>query len=78
MVQNHQTWHDGTLAQNLSKAIKSFMTSLLFRVHHVIKQFLLSFEVEIRDPLSFVQFGSNLDMCQFLDADLEFELVNGI
>ena len=35
----NQTWHDGTLGQNLSKAIKS----------------LLTFQVKIRVPLSFVQ-----------------------
>ena len=55
---NHnQTWHNGTLAQNLSKAFKILMTSSLSRVHDVIKQFLLWFEDKIRDPLFFVQSG---------------------
>ena len=53
---NTQTWHDGAVAQNLSKALKIVMTSLLLRVQDVIKQFTLSFEVETRDPLSAVQF----------------------
>ena len=47
----NQTWHDGALGQNLSKAIKIFLTSL----HGVIKPFLVSFQVKIRVPLFFVQ-----------------------
>ena len=37
----HQTWHDGTLEQNLSKALKIFAD--------VIKGFSVSFKVEIGD-----------------------------
>ena len=54
---HHQVWHDGTLPQNLPKALKILMTSSLSRVYDVIKPFSLSFKVEILDPLSFVQFG---------------------
>ena len=55
---NHQqTWHDGTLAQTFAKTLKVLMTSLLSHVYGIIKRFLVSFHVEIRDPLSFVQFG---------------------
>ena len=42
----------GTLAQNLSKALKILMTSSLSHVYDVIKQFLFLFEIEIRYPLS--------------------------
>ena len=40
---NNQTWHDGTLEQNLSKAIKSLLTSSLGGKYDVIKPFLVSF-----------------------------------
>ena len=50
-----KTWHDGTLGQNLSKAIKSLMTSSLGGKYDVIKPFLLSFQVKIQVPISFVQ-----------------------
>ena len=57
LCSNHyHTWHDSSLTQNLSKALKFLMTSSLSRVYAVIKQFLLSFEFKIRDPLSFAQF----------------------
>ena len=46
-------WQDGSLAQNLSKALKILMTSSLSCVYDVIKQFSASFKV--RDSLSFVQ-----------------------
>ena len=49
------TWHDGTLGQNLSKAVKSLLTSSLGGKYDVIKPFLVSFQVKIRVPLSFVQ-----------------------
>ena len=53
---NHnQTWHDGTLGQNLSKAIKLLLTPSLGGKYDVIKLFLVSFQVKIRVPLSFVQ-----------------------
>ena len=35
----NQTWHDGTLGQNLSKAIKRLLTSLLGAKYDVIKPF---------------------------------------
>ena len=45
----HQTWHDGTLELNL-KRIEKFDDSSLSRLYDVIKQFSVSFEVEIRAP----------------------------
>ena len=36
----NQTWHAGTLGQNLSKAIKSLLTSALGGKYDVIKPFL--------------------------------------
>ena len=56
----HQTWHDGTLAQNLPKAIKILLISSLWGKHGVIKEFSVSFQVKIWAQLSFVQFGWNL------------------
>ena len=53
----NQTWHDGTLGQNLSKAIKILLTSTLGDKYDVIKPFLVSFQVKIRVPLSFVQWS---------------------
>ena len=51
----NQTWHDGTLGQNLSKAIKILLTSSPGGKYDVIKPFLVLFQVKIRVPLSFVQ-----------------------
>ena len=51
----NQTWHDGTLGQNLSKAVKILLTSSIGGKYDVIKPFLVSFQVKIRVPLSFVQ-----------------------
>ena len=53
----NQTWHDGTLGQNLSKAIKILLPSSLGCKYDVIKLFLVSFLVKIRVSLSFVQFS---------------------
>ena len=53
----NQTWHVGTLGQNLSKAIKSLLTSSLGGTYNVIKPFLVLFQVKIRVPLSFVQWS---------------------
>ena len=39
----NQTWHDGTLGQNLSKAIKVLLTSSLGGMYDVIKLLLVSF-----------------------------------
>ena len=47
----------GTLAQDLSKALKILMMSSLSDVYDVIQQFPVSFEAYIRDSLSFVQFS---------------------
>ena len=43
----------GTLGQNLSKVLKSFMMLTITRMCDVIKQFSVSFKA----PLSFAQFG---------------------
>ena len=43
----NQTWLDGTLGQNLSKAIKILLTSSLGGKYDVIKPFLVSFQVKI-------------------------------
>ena len=51
----NQTWHDGTLGQNLSKDIKSLLTSSPGGKYDVIKPFLVSFQVKIQVPLSFLQ-----------------------
>ena len=51
----NQTWHDCTLGQNVSKAIKILLTSSLGGKYDVIKPFLLSFEVKIMSSLSFCQ-----------------------
>ena len=51
----NQTWHDGTLGKNLSKAVKILLTSSLGGKYDLIKLFLVSFQVKIRVPLSFVQ-----------------------
>ena len=51
----NQTWHDGTLGQNLSKAIKILLTSSPGGKYDVIKLFSVLFQVKIRDLLSFVQ-----------------------
>ena len=65
-----QTWHDGTLEQKLSKALKILLTSSLRRTYDVIKQFSV-----IQAPLSFIQFGQNLAQgSKFLSADSEYEL----
>ena len=56
----YQTWHGGTVRQNLSEAIKIFLMSSLGGKYDVIKLFLVSFEVKIRVPLSFVQWSWNL------------------
>ena len=56
----NQTWRDGTLRQNLSKALKSLLTSSLWGKKEIIKLFLVSFEVRIQVPLSFVQWSWNL------------------
>ena len=53
----NQNWHDGTLGQNLSKAIKSLLTSSPGGKYDVIKPFLVSFQVKIRVLLSFVQWS---------------------
>ena len=52
-----QTWRDGTLGQNLSKAIKILLTSSPGGKYNVIKPFLVSFQVKIRVPVSFVQWS---------------------
>ena len=58
----NQTWHDGTLGQNLSKVIKILLTSSLGRKYDVIKPFLLLFQVKIRVPLSFeLKFGTGVN-----------------
>ena len=50
------TTNDGTLGQNLSKAIKILLTSSLGGKYDVIKlSVLVSLQVKIRVPLSFVQ-----------------------
>ena len=46
----NQTWHDGTLGQNLLKATKILLTSSLGDKYDVIKPFLVSFQVKIRVP----------------------------
>ena len=51
----NQTWHDGTLGQNLSKAIKILLTSSVRGKYEIIKLFSISFQVKIRVLLSFVQ-----------------------
>ena len=56
----NQTWNDGTLGQNLSNAIKILLTSSLGGKYDVIKPFLVSFQVKIRVPISFVQWSWNL------------------
>ena len=53
----NQTWHDGTLGQNLSKAIKILLTSSLGGKYDVIKPILVLFQVKIRVLLSFVQWS---------------------
>ena len=45
------------MRQNLSEAIKIFLMSSLGGKYDVIKLFLVSFEVKIRVPLSFVQWS---------------------
>ena len=56
----NQTWHDGTLGQNSSKAIKILLTPSLGGKYDVIKPFLVLFQVKIWVPLSFVQLSWNL------------------
>ena len=51
----NQTWHDGTLGQNLSKAIKILLMSSLGGKYDVIKLFLVWFQVKIRVFLFCVQ-----------------------
>ena len=53
----NQTWHDGTLGQNLSKAIKILLTSSLGGEYDVIKPCLISFQVKIQVPLFLVQWS---------------------
>ena len=53
----NQTWHDGIMRQNLSKSIKNLLTSSPGGKYDVIKLFLVSFQVKIRVPLSFVQWS---------------------
>ena len=43
----NQTWHGGTLGQNLSKAIKGLLKSSLGHKYDVNKPFLVSFQVKI-------------------------------
>ena len=52
----NQTWHDGTLEQNLSKAVKILLTSSLGGKCDVIKLFSVSFQVKIRVLLSKFEF----------------------
>ena len=51
----NQTWHDGSLGQNVSKALKILLTSLLGGKYDVIKLLLVLFQVKIRVSLPFVQ-----------------------
>ena len=44
----NQSWHDGTLGQNLSKSIKMLLTSSPGGKYDVIKPFLVLFQVKIR------------------------------
>ena len=53
----NQTWHDGTLGQNLPKAIKILLMLSPGAKYDVIKPFLVLFQVKIRVPLSFVQWS---------------------
>ena len=53
----NQTWHAGTLGQNLSKAIKILLMSSLGGKYDVIKLFLVLIQVKIRVSLSFVQWS---------------------
>ena len=53
----NQAWHDGTLGQNLSKAINILVTSSLGDKYDVIKPYLVLFQVKIRVNLSFVQWS---------------------
>ena len=59
----HQTWLDGILGQNLSKTLKSVMTSLLSRVYDVIKQFFGIFRG--RNSSSFIFCPIWLKFCKF-------------
>ena len=52
-----QTWHDDTLGRSLSKAIKILLSSSPGGKYDVIKLFLVSFQVKIEVPLSFVQWS---------------------
>ena len=57
----NQTWHDGTLGHNLSKAIKILLILVITRRYvwrHQVVFGILS--VKIRVPLSFVQLSWNL------------------
>ena len=72
------TKYDGTLGQQLAKALKILMTSSLSHVYDVIKQFSVSFEVEIRAPLYLFNLAEILHMDYFWGPDLEFELKNTI
>ena len=58
----NQTWHDGTLGQNLSKAIEILLTSSLGGKYDVIKPFLVSFQVKIRVPLFLVQCSNGAEI----------------
>ena len=51
----YQTLHDGTLAQNLSKALKDLLTSSLGGKYDLIKLFFVLFQLKIRVLLSCVQ-----------------------
>ena len=53
----NQTWYDGTLGQNLSKAIKILLRTSLGGTYDVSKPFLVLFEVKIRVSLSFVKWS---------------------
>ena len=61
----NQTWHDGTLGQNLSKAMQVLLMSSLGDKYDVIKLFLVSFQVKIRVPFSFcpmeLKFGTGVN-----------------
>ena len=70
----HQTWHDGTPGQNLLKSVKILLTSSLWGKYDNIKQFLVSFQVELPYLLSnLAEIWHRDPLC---GADFEFDLKN--
>ena len=74
----HQTWHDGSLGQNLSKAIKILLTSSLRGKYDVIKQFRYRSKSKFELPYLLSNLTEIWHRGQFSGADFEVELKNPV